>query len=168
MTFILTAVCVEPGRALGTRYGRLLLRPVPTDGEAPFRAGFATTLGRYLPVPVDGSAYYIVTDEGAGYETSNVFASYPTGEDDPVRLAIPPELHEAFESCVSDLLAASSAGRVVLIFEFNGNVTAPEESPGQALSVDVVGPMPVSDFWWRLELGELVEDSIIQLELART
>lgn len=164
MTFILTAVCVDPRRAPGARHGRLLVRPVPNDGQAPFRAGFATTLGRYLPVPVDGSAYYIVTDEGAGYETSNVFASYPAGEDDPIRLMIPRDLHQAFENCLTDLLAASLTGRVILIFEFNGNVTAPEESPEQELSIDLVGPMPVNEFWWRLELGEFVEDSIIQVE----
>lgn len=164
MTFILTAICVESIRAPETADDRLFLRPVPIDQQTPFRAGFVPALVRFLPGPTRGQAYYIVTDEGGGYETSNVFASYQLDEDDPVRLTVPAELHPAFERCLTDLLAASSVGKVVLVFEFNGNVTGQRGPEASESSVDVVGPMPVAEFWWRLRLGELVEDSIIQLE----
>lgn len=162
MTFILTAVCVEPARKPHLPASELLVVPAVHSERAPARAGFLGGLTRYFAEPVDGIAYHLLTDEGGGYETSNVFFAY--GDDDvPARLIVPDSLRAQVQRLLTELLSASGCGRVILIAEDNGHVTDPDLDAEGAETIDRLGPITSEEFWRLLELREVYEDSVIEI-----
>jgi hypothetical protein len=127
-------------------------------------SGLPTWLGSLPRWPIDGAAHYIVTDDGGGYETSNEFVRYSLEEDEPARLFVPEKHRTAFEAIVGDLLSASSAGKLVLVFEENGHVTSTDLTPEEVETIDVVGLLGMEEFWRLLDLGEVLEDSVVVVE----
>jgi hypothetical protein len=163
MTFILTAVAVGGTTEPTGGTGRLLLEEVtPKRGVAGYVPGLARHLGR----PIEGRAFYLVTDDD-GYRSSNALFPYPEEDDDqPVRLAVPAEFRQSFDAILRDLLLSSPEGSVVLVSEYNGAVTDPDSA--EELEVDVLGPWSRSDFWRHHDLGDVVEESVVILEERAT
>jgi hypothetical protein len=158
---MLTAVCMCPVRVPAAPSGRLLLRPVQEDSGSWARAGYLPGLATFLGDTPSGVGYHILVDDGDGYETSNVFVRYADDEDDPATLVVPDEHRAPFEHVVTDLLSASGTQRVVLVLEDNGHVTGGDLTPEEAATIDVVGPIAYDAFWRLVDLGQIVEDSIV-------
>lgn len=164
MTFILTAVplCAPPVLQFPT--GEVLVRRVEEDELSWARAGYLPGLTRYLGARPDGGGYYLLVDEGGGYETSNPFFRYADEDDEPARFVVPDEYRGQFEGILDCLLAASSVGQVVLVLEDNGHVTSTTLTQDEADTIDVIGPITAREFRFRMDLGEIVEDSVVVIQ----
>lgn len=163
MTFILTAVCVNPREKPSIDPPGLIFEPVAEDEHSWARAGYVPGLTRYFGTPVQGTAYHILVDDD-GYQSSNKFLQYGEGDDDPAKLVVPDQYRHTFENLIRDLIMASAEGRVILVVEENGHVTAPDLNSDEADSIDCLGPVDLREFWRLLDLGDILEDSIVVIE----
>lgn len=159
MTFIVTAICVQPFRKPSLDSSVFCVEPVEQGRDAWARAGYLGGLGRYFGEDLEGVGYYILTDEGDGYRTSNVLFAYGAG-DEPARLVIPAAWRPEFEGLINELLDSSKESRVILVAEDNGHVTSPDLTAEEAEAVDVLGPVDPAGFWRLVDLGEVREDSV--------
>lgn len=164
MTFILTVVCVRPKRPPASTSGSLLLRPVQEDRLSWARAGYLPGLAPYLGGPPDGAGFHVLVDEGGGYETSSVFVRYADEEDQPAQFVVPEEYRDPLARILTDLLSASAVHRVVLVLEENGHVTSCDLTPEEVETIDILGPIGVEAFWRLVDLGQVMEDSVIVID----
>jgi hypothetical protein len=164
MTFIVTTVSLRSSAALQLPPGGVLIRQVEEDESSWARAGYLPGLSRYLGEPPQGRAYHLLVDEGGGYETSNAFFVYPEEEDQPARFVVPSEYRGQIEQVLAALVADSAIGRIVLVLEENGHVTSSDLSPEEAETIDVLGPVTLTEFWQLADLGEILEDSVVVIQ----
>jgi hypothetical protein len=162
MTFMLTAIVVQPLEASQRRIGDIIVDPVTSDANSWARAGYLPSLSRYFADPVAGDAYYLVTSDDKGYESSNAFFEYDDARD-TAYLLIPARLHEHFEHALEGLVAHSEVGRVILVAEDNGHVTDVALTAEESATIDQVGPIDISTFLQMLDRREIREDSIITI-----
>jgi hypothetical protein len=164
MTFILTVVCLRPKRPPTSTSGSLLLRPIQEDHLSWARAGYMPGLAPYLGEPPDGAGFHVLVDDGGGYETSSVFVQYADDEDQPAQFVVPEEYRDPLDRILTDLMSASAAHRLVLVFEENGHVTRSDLTPEEIETIDILGPISVEAFWRLVDLGQALEDSVIVID----
>ena len=166
MTFILSVVCVDPSLQPRVQGEHFIIEEAVQDEHSWARAGFLPGLSRYFDKPIQGEVYYVLQNEGDNYRASNRFFTYPETEDAPAKLTLSGRCRVEFDSLVRKLAELSAVGRVLIVAEYNGSVTAPELDEESTENVDVVGPLSISQFWLRHDLGEILEESVVVIEEA--
>lgn len=186
MTSVLTAVCIKPRRnwALPTvptvieetvrderhqprSFSYLAMGPLIIQEalQEPGHAGYIGGLGRYFGHEIVGKAYFIFVDTGDRYHTgepflsSDVFFPLPTRDEDPVLLRIGEKYRESFDFLLNSLLVSSSVHEVLILCEYNGNVTWIGDTTFGGLvrdTIQVYGPWSTSEFW------EMHDDNLIE------
>lgn len=163
MTFIVTAVSVECVHAPRLPKGPLLLEPVARDTRAWARAGYLPGLTRHLGTDVNGFACHILVKETSDWATSDPLFAYSDDDDEPAHLSVGESFRGQLDSTLSSLIEASPVGKGILVCEYNGGVTSPDLDDTAVEAVDVIGPLRLVEFWKVHDLGEIVEDSVVQL-----
>jgi hypothetical protein len=64
------------------------------------------------------------------------------------------------------LVSASSAHQVLLLCEWNGDVTLPVLTPEDVAQVRMYGPVGIQGFWALADAGDIVEPSITIIQEA--
>lgn len=165
MSFVLSVVCLEPAGPLAGDFSPLFTEESIQDGN---HACYLEGLSRYFDRPIQGECVHVFVDSGERYPrsdepifTSSVFFLWP--EDDPedikpIILTIGPEYRAAFHALLSHLLGVSGIGRLVIVCEWNGDVTQ-VESRERALEnlasgeIQLHGPFSREEFWRAHDAG---------------
>jgi hypothetical protein len=163
VTFIVTLISEDSARSFPERVGSLTLDPVIRDDGAADRAGFLPGLRRHLGRSVQGTAVHVLLEDEDGYQSSNDLFEYGE-EDEPARLQVPDKLRLHLEQIIERGIVMSGCRRLLLIAEDNGHVTDPDLSTEETEAVDILGPMSADAFWRLVELGEVLEDSVVIIE----
>lgn len=166
MTFIISFVCVEPLGGKPKLGSNIVVEEVSNSQGDSARAAYVGGLSRHFSEPVNGTAYCVLTDEGDGYMTSNRFFPYPEDEMEPVALKFEDPYREDVERLLRSLVGLSAICRVLVVSEYNGSVTTPDPTSDEETEVELLGPMSLSEFWVRHDLGEIVEHSVVVVEAS--
>jgi hypothetical protein len=169
MSFVLSVVCVRPRADPSLPDGSLLIEEVVQDAGASHRACYIPGLSKFFDSPVEGRGYYVWIENGERYPSSqNFFKALATShaEEQPIAVQIDLEYRVAFATLLQVLLEISSVQRVLIVAEWNGDVTAAGVSRQQALAelaagdVFLYGPLSSSEFWLQHDNCEILYPSV--------
>jgi hypothetical protein len=158
MSFVLSVVCVDPYAEPSLPDGPLFIQEVVQDARADQRACYIPGLSKFFDSPIRGCGYYVWIKGDDQYPSARAFFRSPAatqGDEQPIIVHIDPEYRAAFDTLLRALLSVSRVQRVLIVAEWNGDVTAAGVSREQALAelaageVFFYGPWSVEDFWAR-------------------
>lgn len=168
MSFVLGVVCIDPATHPGEDFAPLIVQEAVQDAEAWKRACYLDGLSKYFAAPIYGRCYYVFVDSGGPFPSSAVFFPWPDDDPEdskPIVLKIAVEYRPAIDALLSQLLTASTTGTIVVVCEWNGDVTrvkSSEEAQADLASgkVPLYGPFALARFWQAHDLGSIQNPSI--------
>lgn len=167
MTFVITALAVDGRPQPLPQTSPLVLEEVAEAEAGSSRAGYIPGLARHLDNAPQGVAYHVLLPDDDGWMSSNALFVLPEDEDAPGFLRVPDELRGTFSTILDAMQRCSPIGRVILILEYNGSVTAGDADEKTASMVDVVGPLSVAEFWRLHDLQQILEEAIVIVDGGR-
>lgn len=156
MSFVLSVVCVQPTTEPQLPARTLLIQEAVQDNNAPERAGYVAGLSKFFDHPIEGRAYYVQHPNGDRYPTSRDFFHYPEddpGDTKPIVVHLSDEYRTPFDALLRELLIVSSLRRVLMVAEWNGDVTDATVSRAEIVDdlaagdVFLHGPWSRAEFW---------------------
>jgi hypothetical protein len=131
VSFVLTAICVEPGPTPDVElnsFQPLSILEARQDEGAEHRAGYIKGLERFFEGELRGRAYHVYANSTDAYPSSRPFVLWPDDNSHPLVVRIEPRYRASVGRFLRELLERSTLGRVLLVPEWNGAVTDPANS----------------------------------------
>jgi len=156
MSFVLSVVCLNSTGEPRISDGTLLIQEAVQDAGAAERAGYVVGLSKFFDSPVEGRSYYVQIPRGDQYPSSRVFFHYPENDPDdtkPIVVYLGDDYRVPFDMFLRSLLAVSRVQRVLVVAEWNGDVTTTKTSRDEILEdiaagdVYLYGPWSIEEFW---------------------
>jgi hypothetical protein len=173
MSFVLSVVCVKPVVEPRLPVGVLLIHEAVQDSGASGRAAYVAGLSKFFDYPVGGRAYLVQLPCGSRYPTSRDFFHYPEddpGDTKPIVIHFGDEYRAPFDALLHELLAASSLRRVLVVAEWNGDVTNAMVSRAEIMEdlaagdVFLHGPWSRAEFWVHHDQGLVFYPSVVVVQ----
>lgn len=139
--------------------------------QAPGSAAYLDGLSQYFGRSVEGKAYFILVNIGDFYHTGEPFLTsealftIPANGNERIRLTIGDEYRSAFETILRGMLKSSAEKKLLVLCEWNGNVTSVNERTEEELTsfpVLIHGPVNITGFW-RLHDGDQIKEGSITI-----
>lgn len=173
MSFVLSVVCVQPTAVPRLPTGALLFQEAVQDPGASERAGYVAGLSKFFDHPIEGRAYYVQHPSGGRFPSSRNFFHYPEDDPDdtkPIIVHVGDEYRTPFDTLLRTLLTVSKLRRVLVVAEWNGEVTDATVSRAEIVDdlaagdVFLHGPWSRTEFWARHDQRHVFYPSVTVIQ----